>query len=604
MELDKLHLHWRVSQYQGKTYRSYSLARACRQNGKNRKEIVLKLGKLTENDVVRWRSFLQFVKQPDSILTTLGNIIVTNHYAYLDVSVVNELWDEWRLDDVFRLDNKRSISVATIARILTINRCIDPAAKSQTPEWFRSTSLQWLLDIDASLINTSRIFRELEVIENHKEAICNHLFMKISQVFPNSMSSVFYDLSSTTFTGSRCVLMKWGHCKEGYFNHIVLAMVVNRDGLPFYWEVLPGGTADAKTINWLLESVKDRFLITGTTLVFDRGMVSEDNLTLIEKNNNKYITAMDKSQLEKITEIDFSKFSHLNPKQIEKQASKLPGFSKLNATTYYCETKVDSNRRYILCFNPQLFKDQRKARDQAIENFRIFVADINCELLAAKKSRQRKTTYTKFKERITRTKLNGFVDIVLNLTYVKQETNKANRKIRTYQAAVIVKEPELIAAGKLDGFWLLVTNHTEQGSNGFEISAPDAITPYRDKVVIESVFRDIKSFVEIAPVYVWTEAHVKAHYTICVLSHLINRTIILRLHKNKGDISSEIVSHEQLYKKLSDCQVERIEVENLNLSTHNITRLNTKQKELLNRLELPQPTVKKILEKVKISVKE
>jgi len=28
MELDKLHLHWRVSQYQGKTYRSYSLARA------------------------------------------------------------------------------------------------------------------------------------------------------------------------------------------------------------------------------------------------------------------------------------------------------------------------------------------------------------------------------------------------------------------------------------------------------------------------------------------------------------------------------------------------------------------------------------------------
>ncbi len=128
-----------------------------------------------------------------------------------------------------------------------------------------------------------------------------------------------------------------------------------------------------------------------------------------------------------------------------------------------------------------------------------------------------------------------------------------------------------------------MTNHTEQGTHGFEISAPDAITPYRDKAVIESVFRDNKSFVEIAPVYVWTETHVKAHYTICVLSHLINRTIILRLHENKGDISSEIVSHEQLYKKLSDCQIQRIEVENLNLSTHNITRLNTKQKELLNQ---------------------
>ncbi|KJU86539.1 hypothetical protein MBAV_001265 [Candidatus Magnetobacterium bavaricum] len=53
------------------------------------------------------------------------------------------------------------------------------------------------------------------------------------------MKSIFYDLSSTTFTGSHCVLMKWGHCKEGYFNHVVLAIVVNRDGLA----VLLGGIA-------------------------------------------------------------------------------------------------------------------------------------------------------------------------------------------------------------------------------------------------------------------------------------------------------------------------------------------------------------------------
>ena len=395
MDLGKLHLHWRVSQYQGNTYRSYSLARSLRQDGKNRKEIVLKLGKLSEDDVSKWQTFLQFVKKPDSIMTTIGDIVVTNHYAYLDVAVVNELWDQWKLDDVFRSDGKRSLGVATIAKILTINRCIDPGAKSQTPEWFCSTALNWLLDIDKSLINVSRIFRELEVIENHKESICNHLFTKIGQDFPNSINSVFYDLSSTTFTGSHCVLMKWGHCKEGYFNHIVLAMVVNQDGLPFYWEVLPGGTADAKTVGWLLERLKDRFLISGTTLVFDRGMVSEDNLSLIEEKGIKYISAMDKSQLEKITEIDFCLFSNLNPDTIEQQVENLTGFSRLNATTYYCEAKIDGSRRYLLCFNPQLFKDQRKARNQAIEDFRVFVADMNAELLLAKKSRKHNSTYAK-----------------------------------------------------------------------------------------------------------------------------------------------------------------------------------------------------------------
>ncbi len=87
-------------------------------------------------------------------------------------------------------------------------------------------------------------------------------------------------------------------------------------------------------------------------------------------------------------------------------------------------------------------------------------------------------------------------------------------------------------AGRLDGFWLLVTNQIEKEDDEYTISTKNVIAPYREKVVIESVFRDIKSFMEIAPVHVWTQAHVKAHYTICVLSHLLNRILTLRLHKN------------------------------------------------------------------------
>ena len=35
--------------------------------------------------------------------------------------------------------------------------------------------------------------------------------------------------------------------------------VVNKIGLPFYWEVLPGCTADSTTIIWLLERLKNIF---------------------------------------------------------------------------------------------------------------------------------------------------------------------------------------------------------------------------------------------------------------------------------------------------------------------------------------------------------
>jgi len=603
MDLAKLHLHWRVSRHKEKVYRSYSLARAYRENGKNRKEIVVKLGKLSDEAAQRWGNLLKALKKPKTFLTTCDDIVVTDHFGYLDIATVNSVWDYWKLDEVFRDKGKRDIEIANIARILTANRCIDPVCKSQTPEWFSKTALSWLLDINADSVNSSRIFRELGMIEDHKEAICEHLFKLMNRNNPDSMKSAFYDLSSTTFTGSRCVLMKWGHCKEGFRNHVVLAIVVNRDGLPFYWEVLPGGTADATTIIWLLKCLKKRFKINNTTLVFDRGMVSKDNLALLEEDKIKYISAMDRSQLEGITGLDFTMFSYLDPQNVDKQAGKLTEFIKLNDNTYYREVKVEDNRRYILCFNPQLFKDQRKARSQAVVNFRLFTKNLNAELQEAKKSRQKEATYKKFKKIIKKYKLTDFIDITLQIINLKHKRDDGTeQKISTYQGTVKLDEEKMRSAGKLDGFWLLVTNHIEKEGDGlFSVAAGQAITPYRDKVVIESAFRDIKSFIEVAPVCVWTEDHVKAHYTICVLSHLINRTLTMRLHENKGNLTKEIVTHEKLYTKLSDCMIDHIEIKNVNLSTYNMSQPTANQKELLDRVGLKDLISDDVMKKIRSS---
>ena len=604
MNLQDLHLHWGQCKYKGNCYRSYSLAHAYRENGKNRKKIIYKLGKLTEDEVIQWRSLLKGIKNSDAIVTAIDNLKVADHFAYLDVAAANAIWDYWQLDDVVKNNGRRDVSISTIARILTVNRCIDPVSKSQTPEWVNQTALPWILKVNQELLNTSRIFRELENIESHKEAICKHIFSLLSRRKPESMNSVFYDLSSTTFTGSRCVLMKWGHCKEGYRNHVVLAIVVNEDGLPFYWEVLPGGTADATTMVWLADRLKNRFTTNNTTLVFDRGMVSDENLALLENEDPeiKYISAMDKSQIHGITNADFSVFSIFNSENVEKQVHKLTDFIKLNDNTYYREVKVEGGRRYILCFNPQLFKDQRKARNQAIENFKLLVSSLNAELQDAKKSRQRKATYNKFKHGIKKYKLTSFVDIELRIKYViRKKADGTEQKVRTYHGTVKVDKKSKQKAGELDGFWLLVTNHTERVDDLFNVSAQQAITPYRDKVVIEAAFRDIKSFLQVAPVHVWTEIHVKAHYTTCVLSHLINRTLTLRLHENEGKKTKEIVSHEKLYKTLSSCMIDHIEIENVGLSTYNLSRTTAWQKELLARIGLKSLISRDAIKKLRIS---
>ena len=485
VNLSKLHLDWGSSRYKGKVYRSYSLARPIWKDGKNRKETVVKLGKLSEDEVVQWRNLLKALKEPECFLTSFKNICNEKHYSYLDTAIANAIWDELDLDVVFPNDAKRLVSIASVARILTVNRCIDPAAKSKNPEWFRETALPWILNINPSEINASRIFRELSVIESCKDSICKYLFQKFNQLDSTSMKSLFYDLSSTSFEGTKCKLMKWGHCKGGYENHVVLALIVNKKGLPFYWEVLPGCTSDSTTIKWLLENLKNKFnlkRIKDITFVFDRGMVSDDNLTLLEKDEIKYISAMDKNQLEGISEIDFTTIPNLNPKKIDNSIKQLPGFEKINKNTYCKEIKVDVKRRYILCFNPQLFRDQRKAREQ-----------------------------------------------------------------------------------------------------------------YREKEIIEEAFKEIKSFIKIEPVFVWSEDHVKAHYTICVLAYLINRTLTIRLHENIGEDSGEIVANQKLFKEASKCKLNFIEVKNIKKKNFSLTTPTVKQKELLQRVNLSFLTSRKIV---------
>ena len=587
LDIAHLHLHWRESQYKGKKYRSYSLARSYRIQGKSRKDIVLKLGKLNEDEVARWRTLLHAVKSPDAFVTTLDDVVVTHHYAYLDVAVANAVWDRWELDTVFRHEGKRAIRLATVARILTLNRCIAPSAKSKTPDWFRDTALPWLLHLAPKSLNSSRIFRELVAIEQHKEALCQHLYSQMRRLYPEAMKLVFYDLSSTTFSGTHCVLMKWGYCKEGYHNHVVLALVVNRCGLPFYWDVLPGGTADVTTITWLLERLTQRFQDLQVTLTFDRGLVSDDNLTALEQAHLKYISAMDKDQIEGITGLDFSLFSHLEPERIERQAEQLPGFTKLTDVTYYREAGVQDGRRYLLCFSPPLFKKQRRARTEAVRVFQTSAQVINAELGSARKSRQQAASQAKFDQQIRKAKLSAFVTVALRPIQVPVDGHGKSRLVQSWQGRVRVAQEAMRSAGRLDGFWLLVTNHSEQEQGAFRLPAQDVIPPYQEKTVIESAFRDLKSFLDLRPVYVWTEAHVNAHYSVCVLAHLLNRTLTLWLHANTGgDTTKHIVSHERCYKELTGCQIDCIDVENVGLSTYKMTRPTPQQKELLARVEL------------------
>ncbi|MEA2012100.1 MAG: hypothetical protein U9O87_03300 [Verrucomicrobiota bacterium] len=138
MNIAFLHLHWGGGSYKGKRYKSYSLARSVRKNGKNNHKAEIKLGKLTDEEVKWWKKLLHILKNPSSVITTLEDIVTKTHYAYCDIAVVNKFWEYWKLDNAFESNRKSDISLSFIAKILTINRCIMPESKSGVTKWASS----------------------------------------------------------------------------------------------------------------------------------------------------------------------------------------------------------------------------------------------------------------------------------------------------------------------------------------------------------------------------------------------------------------------------------------------------------------------------------
>jgi transposase len=92
-----------------------------------------------------------------------------------------------------------------------------------------------------------RLYRCLDRVLIHKDALCQHLVRQWKTLFDASFDILLYDLTSTYFEG-RCELnpkAKHGYSRDGRSDcrQVVIALVVTTDGLPLAYEVLAGNTA-------------------------------------------------------------------------------------------------------------------------------------------------------------------------------------------------------------------------------------------------------------------------------------------------------------------------------------------------------------------------
>lgn len=541
----------------GKIYNYYSIAESFREQGEPRIRILFRLGAISEEQAEKIRLVLKIHSDPDLVVGKFQDIVFSDHWKYLDIAVLHEIWNNWGLSNIFKVAGLKDVPTSAMVEILTINRCLDPGSKYYVSQWFPTTSGSFIWGIPAQKINDDRIYRELSIIEEHKETLERRLYDTLKAKEPEAFRLVFYDLSNSYFEGNCCPYGKPGFSKsEGYKKkRIVLSLLVNRYGYPFCWDVMEGDTADVETIEGLVKTCKKRFEINDITLVFDRGMVSGDNLAFLDENEYRYITALDKNQIPKVKDIRLERFVDFTLEKVREQISGLSEFRKFDEDFYYECLGVDKGIRYILGFNPQLFQDERKDRNERLAKTKSFLDSKNEALSRAKRDRTTSRVEEQISEVLKKKRIKSFIKYKL----LPVEVDNGARKTKSFHIEYEILESRVARAQKLDGCFVFITNQLKKDGENLRLAADQIIQAYRDKNRIEEAFRNLKSFIKFQPIYVFKPEHVRAHYTVCVLSYLLNITVTNMLREEKDfDVKSAFSA----YKILETCHIGQIDINN------------------------------------------
>ncbi len=553
-----MHLSYSESKYKDKSYKSYSIAESYRDGKTVRKRTLWKLGKLSDVQVWQIKLICRVVEDKEQLLTNLEDIVVKETKSYLDIAVVNELWNRLKLDEAFTDEITESeLPTHTLAKILTINRCLDPCSHYSIPKWVEHNALKEILNIDLSGLNDDKIYYELDKIYLNQDAIEDHIFKHTYEQNPETYDFIDYDLTTSYFVGFRCTLSEFGKGKAECHGRrqVLLGVLINSHGYPFKWDVFPGNTAEVNTLKQNIDACKTRFQLNdkNVTLVFDRGIISEDNAGAIEDAGLKYISALDKNQIPScgISLSPFAGLASLNTDDDNVKVSVPKGFKKYDDALFYKEGGIIGNKRLVIGFNPGLFVDDRSLRNLKFRLFEEYLQTENSNLKNAKKSREEEATKNRVVKELKRLKIKKYFQrpVLHEITVERKLKDGTARTVRSFQVE-IEKKTDIIDTEKLtDGVCVFVTNHVKKRGKGYKTTAHSIIKAYRDKTKIEDVFKNMKSFLKIRPFFVNKIQHVRAVYTICIIAYYINKYLS---NQRKSFGEKEYLNSKELYSPFRD----------------------------------------------------
>jgi transposase len=248
----------------------------------------------------------------DGIGVRLSEFVLKRPRQWGACWLFNQLWEELGLREFWRDKLGRSREGTDWEHVLaasTAYRLIDPGSEWRMHRhWYANSAMGDLLGEDDALAAKDTLYRVLDLLLPHKQALFDHLTGRWRDLFGVKFEVLLYDLTSTYFESNPPFpeedKRRFGYSRDKRSDcvQVVIALIVTPEGFPLAYEVLPGNTTDKTTLRGFLQKIADQYGKAERIWVMDRGIPTEEVLAEMRESDPPvaYLVGTPKGRLTKL----------------------------------------------------------------------------------------------------------------------------------------------------------------------------------------------------------------------------------------------------------------------------------------------------------------
>jgi transposase len=283
---------------------------------------------------------------------------------------------------------------------------------------------------------------------------------------------------------------------------VVIALIVNPEGFPFSYETFDGNRSDVTTLEAVMRMVERKYGQARRVWVFDRGLVSEENLESLRRRDGQYLVGTPRAKLKEVEQALLESGWTQVGEDVEAKLVSIPG----------------GTETYVLCRSVARREKEKAIRRRFSERLEKTLGNLQKQV-----EKGRLKDRAKIERRLG--KIQARHPMVAGL----------------YEMSVLERDGRLVVEGNLieerrawrdarEGAYLLRTNL--QGE-----TAEELWNKYIQLTEAETAFRALKSELLVRPLFHQLEHRVKAHILVAFLGYALWVTLKHLLRGKHSNLS-------------------------------------------------------------------